>query len=362
MGQRQFRSDDTSVWVERYGNGSDGAGSINTSTDNTTTTPKTTLSVASGATAATFGSGTGFANGDLVMLYQTRNGGTANGGYWELNKIASGGGTTSVTLAYATVQAYDTKAQVLKLKQYSSYVVNSAQTLTLHDWDQSIGGILPILCNGPVTITGSIVGSGKGFRGGLGGTDDNADSGEGSGAASANNVANPAGNGGGSSHVSSSGGGNASTMSGPESATGTADGNASLTQMVFGGGGGGTGESVSSGAGGNGGGVVLIIAPTITVTGSIAVNGNNGQNASRGGSGGAGGSVLLKGQRITLGSSLITASAGNQGTGTTANSTNGSAGRIHADYSISISGTTSPTINSTQDFVLNNLASMFELF
>lgn len=151
-------------------------------------------------------------------------------------------------------------------------------------------------------------------------------------------------------------------MSGPESATGTADGNASLTQMVFGGGGGGTGESVSSGAGGNGGGVVLIIAPTITVTGSIAVNGNNGQNASRGGSGGAGGSVLLKGQRITLGSSLITASAGNQGTGTTANSTNGSAGRIHADYSISISGTTSPTINSTQDFVLNNLASMFELF
>ena len=111
MAQRQFRSDDTSPWAERFGNGSDGAGSAGSDV-------QTTFSATSGSTSATFGSGTGFADGDLLLIHQSRNGGTTVGA-WEFNKIASGGGTTSVTLAYATTNAYNTTAQVYKMKQFS---------------------------------------------------------------------------------------------------------------------------------------------------------------------------------------------------------------------------------------------------
>ena len=65
----------------------------------------------------------------------------------------------------------------------------------------------------------------------------------------------------------------------------------------------------------------------------------------------------MQGQIITLGSGLITASAGSGGSGSGGAPNNGVAGgagavgRIAANYSASISGSTTPTITSTQNSI-----------
>jgi hypothetical protein len=349
MAQREFRLDDTSVWPERFGNGSDGAISVNTSTD---ATANTTISAASGSTSATVGSGTGFATGNLLLIHQTRNGG-AGAGAWELNKVSSVGGGTNWTLAYATTQAYDTTAQVYLLKQYSTVTINSGQTLTGSAWDGSKGGIVAFLCNGAITVPGSINVDGKGFRGHnsshLGaGTQGEGTSGSGSQSTSANGNAGGGGPAGGTATASGGSGGHVAVgAAGSGSTGGGIVGNTGLTTINFGGAGGsgGTQGGSANPYGGNGGGIVILIGKTITITGSIISTGAfgdvHGDNQGAGG-GGAGGSILLKGQIITLGSSLITATASSQELA-------GSSGRIHADYSSSLSGTTSPTIDTRQD-------------
>lgn len=349
MAQIQFKSNDTIKWREKYGNRSAGAKVIASDlVDNTTETPKTSFSCAIGTTNPTIGSNVGFANGDLVLLYQTRNGGDG-GGKWQLNKIVSGMEISLPVFAYPAVVNFGGTAQMIKLKQWSSFNIPLGVTLIAQAWDQTIGGVYPILCNGTVTIAGNISLVGRGFYGGSGGTDGHAWSGEGSGQVSTEDDANPAGNGGGSEHVSSAGGGNATTMSGPEGSEGTLDGNSDLTVMVLGGGGGGTAENSSSGSGGNGGGVLIIIAKKIVITGTILAHGNGGNDGTRGGSGGAGGSILFKGINVSIGTNLVQANGGTQGAGTTGNSTNGSVGRIHVDYAGALVGTSTPTLTSTKD-------------
>jgi hypothetical protein len=372
MAQRQFRSDDTTTWAEKYGDGSAGASTISgNTTDDATRTPKTTLSVASGATAATFGSFTGFTDGDLVLLYQTRNGG-AGAGAWELNKIASHVGT-AVVLAYATMQAYDTTAQVIKLTQFSNFTVNTGVTLTAQAWDGSVGGVLPVLCNGTLSVVGNISATGKGYRPGAGVTgSSNGQQGEGTLAAQGTVSVAANGNGGsGGVHNQNAGfgeggagGGHSATGGlgdGSGGAGGTTSGVAGLTTMTPGGGGGSggnDGNASASGVGGIAGGVVLLICGTVSITGTVVANGNNGNNNSGefggGGAGGAGGSILVKGDNVTLGSSLLTATGGIGGEGfsTTHTGGTGSTGRIHADYGTAISGTTNPTIDSRNDTTL----------
>jgi len=69
------------------------------------------------------------------------------------------------------------------------------------------------------------------------------------------------------------------------------------------------------------------------------------QGHSQVGGSGAGGSILLKAQTATLGTAQITAAGG-------AGNNPGSIGRIHLDYYTSYTGTTTPTLDATQD---NNL-------
>lgn len=83
MAQRQFRTDDTSAWTDRYGDGSDGAGS---SVANVQTSFRGRLEIP----LERRGQGTGFAAGNLVLIHQSRNGGGGSG-VWELNKISSVG-------------------------------------------------------------------------------------------------------------------------------------------------------------------------------------------------------------------------------------------------------------------------------
>lgn len=380
MAQRQFRSDDTSKWADGYGTGSAGVLSQNSATD---ATANTTLTGTASSTSATVGSSTGFANGALVVIHQTQGTGA---GQWELNKLASGGGTTSWTMTYPLINTYGTGAQVYLLNPYTTATVNSGQQFISQSWNGSKGGMIAILANQSITIPGSIVSSAIGFRGGIGSNRSanaagHGQQGEGtSGTGTTTNTANVNGGGG----TSGGGDGGAGGAGGALAATGTSGGSgqgtggtggnptgsADLTSADFGGaGGGGQGESnagsgaAGGGNGGNGGGFVLLIAPTITITGTIASNGANGgagqnthEEGSGGGGGGAGGPILLKGVNIILGSSLVSASAGNGGANGGPSSGAGGAGsvgRIHADYAGSVTGTTTPTIDTRQDSSLN---------
>lgn len=355
---------------ERFGTGADGAASLTTSTD---ATANTTAVATLASKSLTLGAGTGFAAGNLVLIHQTRNGGTGPGN-WELNKINNLVGTTA-TLKYATSFAYDTTAQIYLLKQYSSLNIASGQTITGRAWTGSIGGIFAAICNGPITIAGALtaagatggtattgnttVTNGGGFRGGAGqraiaDSHVNSTCGEGTGGASSiTQTAN--GNGGGAATFNNSsiarygaGGGNGAAGGSTDPATGgLAVGLASLVVLDLGGGGGGGGRGESAGngvgGGGNGGGIILLIAPSITITGSISANGGNGgSDGGAGGGGGAGGSILLKSRTLVLGTNLITATGGTGGGGTGT----GAVGRIHADYNLSLSGSTNPSLDS----------------
>lgn len=365
MAQRQFSQNDTSTWTEQYGDGSAGALTISADTTDSARSgyANTTISANLGSTSATAGSGTGFAANDLILIYQSRNGGTGVGN-WELNKISSVGGGTNWTLAYATIYAYDTTAQVYRLVQNGDITIDSTKTLTGVAWDGTKGGVVALLSNGTITVTGVISLNSKGFRGGIAvsGSAVAGYQGEGvSGASAQTNTANGNGGGGGrTSEGGGAGGGNGAAgglgeaLSGDVGATA---GNVGLTVAVFGGGGGSGatgGGGGTSGVGGLGGGLVVLIGKTITVTGGITAIGADGGTSTTGsGGGGAGGSVLIKGQTITLGSTLVVATGGAFG-----NSSGiydggaGGTGRIHADYAVSISGTTSPTLDSIHDSAL----------
>lgn len=349
MAQRQFRSDDTSPWLDAFGNGAAGALTISANTADSARTgyANTTISGTEAAFTATAGSGTGFASGDLVIIHQSRNGGDG-AGVWEFNKIASVGAGTNWTMAYALTHDYGTTAQVYRLIQNSAITIDSTKILTGVDWDGSKGGLVVLMAKGTVTITGSITVNSKGY---LGGTADNGSNntytGEGTVGAPVLQQTTANGNGGGCKILGSGdggGGGNGAAGQGG-SGPGDAVGDAGLTVMVFGGGGGGMSRGEGSPYGGDGGGIVIIVAKTIVVTGGITTTGQDGAAGGPTGSGGgAGGSVLFKGQSITLGSTLVT---GAGGAGPYTNG--GGAGRIHADYKDSISGTTSPALDSRQD-------------
>lgn len=365
MAQRQFRSDDTSPWIFAFGDGSDGAYS---SAGNATDAPVD--SSCSGTAGATSLSATNasFAAGKPILIHQSRGTGA---GAWELNYI-SGYTAGTIKTRFALTNTYTdsgaSQAQVIQLKQYSSFTQNSGHTLTAKAWDGNVGGIIAFLCNGATTITGTLSVAGKGFLGtgavaGKPGTQGEGTDGAG-GTASSNpngNGGGGGGDGGGSVNGGGGGGGNGAAGSnggGSIANGGSTSGVAALTSMTFGGGGGEGSDGTVVGAGNQGGGIIVLISRTITITGAVGAYGIDGGSggAGAGGGGGAGGSCLIKAQTATLGSSLIAASGGSGGSGTTGAGGSGGNGRIHLDYLTSYTGTTTPTIDVTQDLTLKNYA------
>lgn len=365
MAQRQFLTSDTDKWSDRFGDGSDGDYDPTTSTD-APIDSACTASIGTKTISATNGS---FAAGQLILVHQTRGTGA---GQWELNKIDSYSAGT-ITTVYDTIFAYVSGAQVLVMPQYSSGLIDTGVTITVKAWNGTVGGIYAKFSNGTFTITNTLIGLGKGYRGGTGvsgatanyvagggegisgfsGTGPGAQNITGGGCGRQGVAAGGDGGGGGGGYFATGSNGSGSS---PGSG-GSSNGIASLVTGFHLGGGGAAGGGGSNGPGGNGaisGVVVLIIAKTILVNGSLPNNGAVGESQGgslgrTGGGGGSGGAILLKGQSVTVGSSLITATGGAGGTGTGGNGGAGSVGRIHIDYSDSISGTTNPTLDSSQD-------------
>jgi hypothetical protein len=338
-----------------FGNGSDGAYS-------SATIPTLTKDSCSGSGTTLTTSGSTFANGDILLIHQSRGSGV---GQWEINKVSSGGGTASLTLSqtlnYTYTDSGASQAQAIKIPQYSSFTISGTTSIT--DWAGDTGGIFIAAVSGIASITGIISADSRGYDGGPGdigstgvshgeGTQgpvvywpsalqDTGGSGGGKG-----------GGGGGGGHATSGGNGTGGYEPGYG---GDAAGLADLTTMVFGGGGGsGASANEHDGDGAPGGGILFLIAKTITLTGSISNYGGTGENSSdgTGGGGGAGGSVLLVCQTATLGSNLIAATGGSGGTSPNGNGGAGSTGRIAIHYSNSYTGTTSPSFTDVPDTTL----------
>jgi len=371
MAQRQFRSDDTSKWGDGFGNGSDGALTI--SSNVTDSSANDTITGTSGSTSATFGTGTGFANGNLVLIHQTQGTGATN---WELNKILSGGGTTSVTLAYPLINTYTSGAQVYLLKQYTSVTINPSQTLTGQAWNGSKGGILAILANTSIVNNGTINVVQNGFGGGANASI-NGQAGQGEGTAGHSSASTSAnGNGSGGTNTFGSGDGGSNRTQGTQAGDGSGNlgsvvGSADGTTMSLGAGGSGCAGNNNQSPPGpgtsstNGGGIVILISPSISGSGLITLDSAASSGYLRDTSNrtvtagpGAGGFCLIKGQTVNLSSMTAHALGGavnsppNFG-GTTDSSGAGGNGGFHVDYGISFSGTTNPTVDTRQDYSLS---------
>lgn len=361
-----------------FGDGSDGALTIST---NTTDAPID--STCSGTTGTTSLSATNasFTTGQKILIHQTRGSGA---GTYQINEIASytaGTITTVDNLNLSYNSTGDNKAQVLVLKQYSAVTVNNGITWTAKAWNGTVGGVLAFLCSGTITVNGTITASEKGFDGGgppaaISADGDPSEQGEGTGGAIEESLSANGNGGGGGGSVNGSGaaaggGGGGNGTSGTSGQNGdfgtvggsggSTSGTADLSTITFGGGGGGGGSNVNGGTGqegGNGGGIICLIGTTVTVnsTASIVSNGEVGETPGAanqgGGGGGAGGSVLVQAQTATLGTNLINATGGSGGSGqgsVAGDGGGGGNGRVHIDYYTSFSGTSTPTLNSTQD-------------
>ena len=362
-----------------FGDGSDGALTISSDTTEVPIDSACTGTAGSYSLTATNGA---FAAGQVILIHQTQGSGA---GQWERNSIASYTVGT-ITLQTPLVGNYVTGAQVRVMPQYTAVTINTGKTYTAKAWNGTTGGILAFICSGTINIIGNITASEKGFRGGNAGSnvDQYGDSGEGTGGASFNNVNNLAnGNGGGAGLQALEGGnGGGGGGNGVAGSTGTVQpansgpgiggssvGSADLTSMSLGGGGGTGGRALSNhgASGGNGGGIIFLSGAVITISGTVTSNGSTGGTTSGNegsGGGGAGGSVLLKAQEAELGASLVVASGASAQVpgGTGKQGGTGGAGLVHLDYYTSYTGTTTPSLNATQDnSLVSNTTSQLRL-
>jgi hypothetical protein len=141
-------------------------------------------------------------------------------------------------------------------------------------------------------------------------------------------------------------------------------GDASLSKLYFGaggaGGGGGElngGTNLAGGNGGSGAGIVVVSGNSVTVTGGIRSVGATGRAGTEngagagggggGGGGGSGGSIKLYATSLTLGTNLVLGNGGTGGqNGFLGDGGNGGKGRIRAEYTSSISGSSNPTYSA----------------
>lgn len=343
-----------------FGDGSDS--SLTISSD-TTEAPIDSACTGTSGTHSLSATNVSFAAGQIIFIHQSQGTGA---GTWQRNKIASYTAGT-ITTEDALNATYTSGAQVRVLKQYTNVTINSGKTYSAKAWNGTVGGILAFLANGTVTVNGSISASQKGFIGGqTTAFSSTGGSGEGTAGVGVTNstAANGNGGGGGGLGTGGAGGGNGTVGTSSGGTGGSAAGTADLTTIVFGGGSGSCDDN-SSGAGAaangaTGGGIIFVSSVTFTMGGSstIASAGGNGASPNSGNhggaGGGAGGSVLIKAQTATLGTGLITAAGGTggapSGSGTAGGA--GAVGRIHLDYYTSYTGTTSPTLDVTQDNTL----------
>lgn len=357
-----------------YGDGSDGNVTISSNQNATTYTSggrsysnqiSYNVSSLSNNSAILTATANGIAAGDKVLLINLQGKSTNYDqvGKWEVLEVDSVGGTTvnfttdKVNYYGSTVGGDDdlgttinsTQRVVLqRIPQYNDFTINTGISFNVNGWNGQNQGIICMMVNGDLTVTGSMVATGAGYRGTQGGygprragenihtkpvaNDDHPHNG------------NQPGGGAGSSHYGSGAGGGYGTAGmnswcdqGATVNGGSIYGVNTLATSFFGSSG---GDGYSSSDGSYGGGIIMLFARNIEATGEISTNGTDGISTGEGGAGGgAGGSILI--WSSTIDNTDLNAFGGQGGAGWGSNpGSDGGVGRI-AVYSKSIG-----TINS----------------
>ncbi len=312
-----------------------------------------------------------FAVGRLVLVHQVQESfavvgsatpvaDAAGAGTFEVTRITAmgaGGITVEPPLAFSYGSGATRSAQVCVVPEYDS--LNITGTVVAQPWNGSRGGVVAFYAR-TMNLTGSVVATAAGFRGGLSNTvsdisiqnvtglDLNGAGPEAAGKGESTDITaftrggrgNLAhgGGGGNAKNAGGGGGGNggAGGLGGKESSgtTNTMDDELTrglggapwsdtvgvLDAVAFGGGGGGGHQdSMAPGPGGAGGGVVMVLAATVTGSGTLVANGADGATSAvvgntsdAGGGGGAGGTVVLW-SNSDVPATVVVAAQGGQG-------------------------------------------------
>jgi hypothetical protein len=351
-----------------FGNG--GSGNSAVSSDPCT---RATATGTATETALTIGSAI-LSDGDIFLIHQTRGTGA---GQWEINKVASGGGTTSIVCGVALHFTYGAGAQAIKFPLYNELTVEAHIPTA---WDGSKGGVEVLCGKTKITVTGAVnfkgsdgkygaggtytPDNGGGFRGGASQDQVNSYGGQGesptgAGSASSSKNGGGGGGGGGNGNYSAGGGGghaDAGTAGAGSSVTngegGDINGSADLITLNLGSGAGGaTGIAASNTvSGANGGGIVIFISAQIILSSTVSCNGGGHDlfNYRITGGGGSGGAILFICTTASLGTAQATA-IGGVTTDTSEVSGDGANGRIAVHHSGAVTGTTNPTFTDVTD-------------
>ncbi|MBN1503288.1 hypothetical protein JW930_07150 [Candidatus Woesearchaeota archaeon] len=339
-----------------------------------------------------------FSVGDEILLIQVQNGTTACGaGDYEFHIIKAICGnnltlTTPIENDYCynnpntvstdctdTISGFDSAlAQVVKVPHYRNVTVQSSASITAPNWTGYEGGILVFRVLGNTTVFGEINVTGRGFRGGQDGTNDDSEGGTGEGIAgwgynpeagdypsgdwevSGDCMQDPNGIGGAGSWCSNDNGGDPGAGGGygtvgqsvvqdqgqSLSEGGVEIGYSDLSRMYFGGGGGAGSDNDNAnpeGDGGRGGGIIYIVSKNLD--GSIISSdghegyGDSGVTTSATGGGGAGGTIWLSANNLVF--QTVSASGGLGGDDGSEPGGIGGNGRIRLDYNTK-TGTSNP--------------------
>lgn len=402
MAQRTFRSDDTSKWLEKYGNGKFGdvAPSGTTTDDQGNAAVTANIGVDDDLLNYTNYSGDALQIGDILYIVQMTGSGALTNPNNEFNVVKAFDGST-ITTKYPMTRNWNTGAQVYVLRRHKKWTLTGGALINIRPYDPvtGTGGMFVRLANKKILVdVGTIEGTGKGLMGG-----GNENSGSGAGAqaqagASPETPTNPNQNtannhGGGGAHddgtgngASGSGGGNFEASDGSGGASGGQPGTA-ITEKVgiglrvitmgpAGGGGMGFGGSDAGGVGGWGGAPVVLIAPDIEITNNAVINiageaadtrGAPGGSTGCPGGSGAAADFLAKGERVKIGNGRINNSGGPNVQPSNPSQYQGGKGSIgygHVDYSRSFEGTllNNASLTSRQDKSLNRRPSPAGLF
>ena len=331
------------------GDGRDGVLAVDL---DTTLTPFVTLltsAAAVGDVAIVVEDSSGFEVGDLLLL-RVAVGDLSMVGVYEFARVARVEGDT-LTLAWPLRQNFfgSDVITVQRVPQFSDVTVRTGAMLKAPSWDGTFGGVLAFVVSGHLVVEPDafISAVGAGYRGGTRSTSPTQVGQQGesqAGVGSRTTDANFTGGGGGSApsyaHACGGGGGHAtsgaegghypgySTVPGKGGDTVADEG---LSTLQFGGAGGAGGLDIDpccgayGGAGGFGGGILLIVADTLSLEGTLDASGGDGEDGQIGGSaspggggGGAGGTIALIARTTMVSTGQLVAEGGQGGIGSEA--------------------------------------------
>ncbi len=306
----------------------------------------------------------GFAEGQLVMLHQSRGGGETPTGTWRLRVVRTVEDDRllldePLDVTFRTSGDGANAAQVLLVPQYTRVLVASGARLTTRPWDGSTGGVLALVATeGVVVQGGSIEADGVGYRAGP----SQGMQGEGQNGGPVDALGGPNGAGGGTATytiwgTAFLGGGGGHAQAGDDHvymqngmrvvAPGGHAYEPAPMVLRFGGGGGGGGWIIGTTnfplAGGNGGGAIFLAAPRFSLEGRLSARGLDSQSIPMGvpyGGSGAGGTIWLRTEgAMELGADLLDARGGSAEAA-------GAPGRVLLEGASSANGSTRPPFES----------------